>query len=199
MGLGFDVMLTSQRKPYLIEVNHLPSLGCSSHVDVDVKRRLISQTLDITCGELPTTDQESYENLSKKRFPPACKFSPLLDCVEYKDFLRILPPTEKCPPELATEYGNVVRRVREVFKPLHYTSRRASAISEREATTSAREPSPARRQLQRSTSVHSTALFSAREPSHPRGREEELEGSPCRSEGLCRGEEKPPWEGPLHS
>merc|ERR1712139_130168 len=165
--LGFDVMLTSQRKPYLIEVNHLPSLGCSSPVDVDVKRRVISQALDLTAGALPAMDQETYETLAKKRLPPARKVCPMLDCAEYKDYLRILPPTASCPPDLAAEYRMIQRRLGDVYKPVASTSTRRHAATDREIS------SPMR-QLGRSMSATAfrSAPSTARERSVPASRAE---------------------------
>merc|ERR1711924_58280 len=127
--LGIDVMLNSQRKPYLIEVNHLPSFGCSCPVDVDVKKRVISQALDLTCDDLPAMDAEMYEKAAKKR-PTSLRLVtyPLLDCTEYKDYLRIFPPTEKCPPILAAEYLSIIRILAGIFNP-------ASSKSSRWSTT----------------------------------------------------------------
>lgn len=41
--LGFDIMLDSNLKPWLIEVNHLPSFGTDSPLDLDIKARLMEQ------------------------------------------------------------------------------------------------------------------------------------------------------------
>merc|ERR1719414_722589 len=65
--LGVDVMLDGKRKPYLIEVNHLPSFTCDSPLDEDIKRRLIDQTLDLTCGSLTAEDRKAYEQLARER------------------------------------------------------------------------------------------------------------------------------------
>jgi len=65
--LGIDVMLDAKLKPYLIEVNHLPSFTADSPLDDDIKRRLIDQTLDITCGSLSTKDKKAYEQLVRER------------------------------------------------------------------------------------------------------------------------------------
>ncbi|CAE7246637.1 Ttll6a [Symbiodinium sp. CCMP2592] len=65
--LGIDVMLDAKMKPYLIEVNHLPSFTCDSPLDEDIKRRLVSQTLDLTCGSLSGKDRKLYEQLVRER------------------------------------------------------------------------------------------------------------------------------------
>jgi tubulin polyglutamylase TTLL6/13 len=45
--LGFDVMLNSSLKPFLIEVNHAPSLATESAFDLNVKKRLVEDTIRI--------------------------------------------------------------------------------------------------------------------------------------------------------
>merc|ERR1719482_1853643 len=63
--LGVDVMLDWKLKPYLIEVNHLPSFTCDSPLDEDVKERLIEQTLDLTCGQVSSDDRKAYEAMAR--------------------------------------------------------------------------------------------------------------------------------------
>lgn len=65
--LGIDVMLDCKMKPYLIEVNHLPSFTCDSPLDEDIKRRLIDQTMDLTCGRVTTSAKKAYELLVRER------------------------------------------------------------------------------------------------------------------------------------
>merc|ERR1719482_1878998 len=65
--LGVDVMLDSKRRPYLIEVNHLPSFTCDSPLDDDIKRRLVEQTLDICCERTTVRDKKIYETFVKER------------------------------------------------------------------------------------------------------------------------------------
>lgn len=65
--LGVDVMLDAKRKPYLIEVNHLPSFTTDSPLDEDIKRRLLDQTLDLTCGAVSAQDRKTYEHLVRER------------------------------------------------------------------------------------------------------------------------------------
>ncbi|OQR92447.1 tubulin polyglutamylase [Achlya hypogyna] len=45
--LGMDVLVDEHLKPWLLEVNHLPSFHCDSPLDWNIKERLLSQTLDI--------------------------------------------------------------------------------------------------------------------------------------------------------
>lgn len=42
---GFDIMLDSQLKPYLIEVNHTPSFATDTPLDYEIKKNLIKDTL----------------------------------------------------------------------------------------------------------------------------------------------------------
>jgi tubulin polyglutamylase TTLL6/13 len=57
--LGMDVLVDEQLKPWLLEVNHLPSFGCDSPLDWSVKEPLISQAFDLL--NISTNDKERYE------------------------------------------------------------------------------------------------------------------------------------------
>ncbi|KAJ0398930.1 hypothetical protein P43SY_005288 [Pythium insidiosum] len=57
--LGMDVLVDEGLKPWLLEVNHLPSFGCDSPLDWNIKERLISQTFDIL--KISPDDKERYE------------------------------------------------------------------------------------------------------------------------------------------
>ena len=41
--LGLDIMIDNHQKPWMIEVNHLPSFGTDSPLDLDIKERLMEQ------------------------------------------------------------------------------------------------------------------------------------------------------------
>lgn len=45
--LGFDIMIDNNLNPTLIEVNHLPSFGTDSALDLDVKERLMQQVFSV--------------------------------------------------------------------------------------------------------------------------------------------------------
>lgn len=62
--LGMDVLVDEGLKPWLLEVNHLPSFGCDSPLDWNVKERLISQVFDVL-GVSPD-DQKSWERQKMK-------------------------------------------------------------------------------------------------------------------------------------
>jgi hypothetical protein len=45
--LGLDVLLDSNLQPWMLEVNHSPSLSCDSQLDTQIKIKLIKETLQI--------------------------------------------------------------------------------------------------------------------------------------------------------
>lgn len=57
--LGMDVLVDESLKPWLLEVNHLPSFGCDSPLDWNIKERLISQTFDIL--KIAADDKDRYD------------------------------------------------------------------------------------------------------------------------------------------
>ena len=54
--LGFDILVDVKFKPWLIEVNHLPSFKCDTSVDSSVKEKLVAQTFDL----LKVSSQDSH-------------------------------------------------------------------------------------------------------------------------------------------
>jgi len=148
--LGIDVMLDAKMKPYLIEVNHLPSFTCDSPLDEDIKRRLVSQTLDLTCGSLSGKDRKLYEQLVRERREagqpgnatpcPEAKSEAepsMLDLPVYQDFERAWPPPEGAA-KLREQLVAIESRVRELFKPLHLAKKKDS----KEEGAPARPPLP---------------------------------------------------------
>lgn len=63
--LGIDVMIDSDIKPHLIEVNHLPSFATGSPLDESIKSRVISQALSVL--KCASSDQQNHENEERKR------------------------------------------------------------------------------------------------------------------------------------
>ena len=45
--LGFDILLDSNLKPYLLEVNHSPSFATETPLDENIKRKVIGETLGL--------------------------------------------------------------------------------------------------------------------------------------------------------
>ena len=44
---GFDIIIDENLKPWLLEVNFSPAMGCDSHVDIQVKKPLLHDMLDM--------------------------------------------------------------------------------------------------------------------------------------------------------
>lgn len=63
--LGVDVIIDSALKPWLVEVNHLPSFATDSPLDADVKSRVIEQTL--LSIRAKATDRHVYENSERAK------------------------------------------------------------------------------------------------------------------------------------
>jgi len=59
-------MIDSDLKPYLIEVNHAPSLATDSAFDLTVKKKLVSDTIRIL--NLSLKRKWNYINNSKEQF-----------------------------------------------------------------------------------------------------------------------------------
>eukprot|EP00933_Yihiella_yeosuensis_P040103 TRINITY_DN3431_c1_g1_i2.p1 TRINITY_DN3431_c1_g1~~TRINITY_DN3431_c1_g1_i2.p1 ORF type:complete len:499 (+),score=95.01 TRINITY_DN3431_c1_g1_i2:218-1498(+) len=141
--LGIDVMLDGKRKPYLIEVNHLPSFTADSPLDEDIKTRLVNQTLDLTCQSLTGKDKKRYNELVKERregnglapsseaevTQPASASTCLLDLPMYKDFERAYPPPEGAP-KLAAQLEAIRAKTRELFKPVHVTKTKRGSVEQ---------------------------------------------------------------------
>lgn len=43
--LGLDIMLNSQGKPFLLEVNHSPSFNSDSPLDKEIKKKVVYDSL----------------------------------------------------------------------------------------------------------------------------------------------------------
>ncbi|KAH8270781.1 hypothetical protein KR018_001441 [Drosophila ironensis] len=55
--LGFDILVDWKLKPYILEVNHTPSLSADESVDMEVKRPLIRDTLNLLSTALVDKEQ----------------------------------------------------------------------------------------------------------------------------------------------
>jgi len=62
--LGFDIMLDSEMKPWLLEVNHAPSLATDSGFDLALKQRLVEDILKLLNLDIKKKNQ--YINQHKK-------------------------------------------------------------------------------------------------------------------------------------
>ena len=59
-------MIDSNLKPYLIEVNHAPSLATDSAFDLNVKKKLVADTIRLL--NLSLKRKWNYINSSKEQF-----------------------------------------------------------------------------------------------------------------------------------
>lgn len=62
--LGFDFMIDAALKPWLIEVNHLPSFATDSPLDRRIKAQVVSTTLSVLHAK--ADDRQSYEENAKR-------------------------------------------------------------------------------------------------------------------------------------
>lgn len=63
--LGFDLMIDSWLKPWLVEVNHLPSFGTDSPFDLQLKGKMIAQAMNLINAR--SYDQTQYETEMQRR------------------------------------------------------------------------------------------------------------------------------------
>ncbi|XP_017032956.1 tubulin polyglutamylase TTLL13 isoform X2 [Drosophila kikkawai] len=65
--LGFDILVDWKLKPYILEVNHTPSLSTDETVDMEVKRPLIRDTLNMLSTALVDKEQIIREDRIEHR------------------------------------------------------------------------------------------------------------------------------------
>lgn len=136
--LGVDVMLDQKRKPFLIEVNTLPSFETDSALDEDIKERVVQQSLDLTCASLSSPGLDFSAPIMQplagaaevaadaSRAPSAGSLlrpHPLLDSETHGDFERIFPPREQ-QPKLAQQCEAILAHARSSFHSLHVSLER---------------------------------------------------------------------------
>jgi hypothetical protein len=63
---GYDVMIDSNLKPWLMEINLSPSLACDSPLDMEIKSKLISDTFNMI-GIKQFDRKKESENKAKNR------------------------------------------------------------------------------------------------------------------------------------
>ena len=63
--LGFDIIIDNNLKPWVLEVNHSPSLACDSDFDAQIKEDLITEALKIL--DLNTIFRSRVINIEKER------------------------------------------------------------------------------------------------------------------------------------
>lgn len=67
MLLGFDILLDTTLKPWLLEVNMSPSFTCGAQLDADIKTALIRDTLHLVQLDTHEPTRERRARLQKRR------------------------------------------------------------------------------------------------------------------------------------
>jgi tubulin polyglutamylase TTLL5 len=62
---GYDILIDSKLKPWLVEVNLSPSLACESELDLHIKSQLIAETLNLV--GLHSFDRSEKDQQTKNR------------------------------------------------------------------------------------------------------------------------------------
>jgi len=151
--LGFDVMIDSELKPWLIEVNHSPSLHGDSELDRRIKTTVIKESLvlgaidadDLLTGEAgyrqanQVEERLVFQSIFDQKNIHSFKFKHLIPILSelrtvYEDthcgsFKRILPWADDCP------HSQVYERILSYKSPLYKESpvtRRRRMVTERE-------------------------------------------------------------------
>ena len=63
---GYDILIDSELKPWLVEINLSPSLACDSQIDMSVKGNLLTETFNLVGIKKFDRKRES-ENKMKNR------------------------------------------------------------------------------------------------------------------------------------
>jgi hypothetical protein len=62
---GFDILIDSNLKPWLIEVNLAPSLECSSQLDFKIKNSLIQNLLNLANIKPKVSEEDSLTHVNE--------------------------------------------------------------------------------------------------------------------------------------
>lgn len=101
--LGVDVIIDHALKPWLVEVNHLPSFATDSPLDADIKSRVVRQTIAMIKAK--AADRLVYETSEKNRAAG-----------------RLYAPPPPPPPKAHTDVltpaavAQLRRRIEEIFR-----------------------------------------------------------------------------------
>ena len=63
---GYDILIDSDLKPWLVEINLSPSLACESNLDMQIKSTMLAEALNIVGVRQFDRDEET-ENKAKNR------------------------------------------------------------------------------------------------------------------------------------
>lgn len=72
---GFDIILDSELKPWLLEVNLSPSLACESPLDTTIKANLLADTFNMVGVKKFDRRKESLNKLKNRNKISAIKFN----------------------------------------------------------------------------------------------------------------------------
>jgi hypothetical protein len=176
--LGVDVMLDEKRKPYLIEVNTLPSFDTSSPLDQDIKGRAVQQAFDLACEGLQAStaacelgEATATPSLLPSLYSSQSSAEALLDVEVHGEFERVFPPRI---PKLIEQCEMILAHARDSFRSLYSTLRPQRSL----------QASISKVDLKGQSSKHKDASHSAAGKRHG-SRRKTMPGPPrCASVGL---------------
>jgi tubulin polyglutamylase TTLL6/13 len=87
--LGFDILLDSKMKPWVLEVNHSPSFTCDSPLDLDIKSGVIQNALKLVN---PTSSAQKKYQKDQKQKSLGRLFQPKSKPVEASNMERLKTP-----------------------------------------------------------------------------------------------------------
>jgi tubulin polyglutamylase TTLL6/13 len=84
--LGFDIMLDTNLKPWILEVNHSPSFSTDSPLDFKIKKNLISDTIRLL--NLSLTKKSKYKKRKQIEFHKRSVKGNPRPTIEEKELMR---------------------------------------------------------------------------------------------------------------
>jgi tubulin polyglutamylase TTLL6/13 len=117
--LGFDILIDRDLKPWVLEVNHSPSLSCDSQFDADLKDRVITGALKIAdidpsfmarmlANEKARTMQRIEGNHITKQKTREYSYDREVELAKSTDWQLIFPVDGNASPDLKEMYDKVV-------------------------------------------------------------------------------------------
>ena len=146
--LGFDVMLDSNLRPIVLEVNHSPSFTCDSQMDWDIKSAVISDTVKLLKKDFELVKhfqrqqkRNSLMRLNNIQYASSASFSSTFteesqtEQISCGDYVLAYPCSD---PELQSKYAECLQKVAETIRDNKAATTRQKYIREKinEAETS---------------------------------------------------------------
>jgi tubulin polyglutamylase TTLL5 len=75
---GYDIILDSELKPWLLEVNLSPSLACDSPLDLTIKSNLLADTFNMIGVKRFDRRKESLNKLKNKNKISTSKYNNII-------------------------------------------------------------------------------------------------------------------------